>query len=285
MRWTECISGAIDFIEENITEEITIEDIANKMHISPFYFQKGFSMLCDFTVADYIRCRRLALAGSEIAASDDKIIDIAIKYGYDSPDSFTKAFYRFHGCTPSAVRKEGASIKSFAPLSIKFTLEGGYSMDYKIVEKNEFTVVGLAKTFKYDEAMSEVPKLWGEFHSSAQGTAICPMYGINADESMQGNEFEYLIADNYNAAADIPDGFVTKTIPKFTWAVFVCKGAMPQTMQEINKKIYSEWLPNCKDYEIAAGYCIEMYDDPAKFENGTQDENYYSELWIPVKKK
>lgn len=285
MRWVESISEAISFIEDNITEEITISDIAQKVHISPFYFQKGFSMLCDFTVTDYIRCRRLALAGSEIAASDDKIIDIAIKYGYDSPDSFTKAFVRFHGCTPSSVRKDGASIKSFAPLSIKFTLEGGYSMDYKIVEKDEFTVVGLKRTFKYADAFSEIPKLWGEFNSSAMGTQICPMYGINIDESMQGNEFEYLIADAYNFDMQIPNGFVTKVIPKFTWAVFICKGEMPQAMQEVNQKIYSEWLPNCKDYEIAAGYCIEMYEDPAKFEKGVMDENYYSELWIPVKKK
>lgn len=285
MRWTECISDAISFIEENITEEITIDDIAKKVHISPFYFQKGFAMLCDFTVGDYIRYRRLALAGSEIAANDDKIIDIALKYGYDSPDSFTKAFVRFHGCTPSAVRKDGASIKSFAPLSIKVTLKGGYSMDYKIAEKDEFTVVGLKRTFKYENAMQDVPKLWGEFHQMSAGKAICPMYGINADESMQGNEFEYLIADNYNPAMDIPDGFVTKFIPKFTWAVFSCKGAMPQVMQDVNKKIYSEWLPNCKDYEIAAGYCIEMYEDPAKYECGVQDENYYSEMWIPVKKK
>ncbi len=285
MRWTECISDAISFIEENITEEITIEDIAKKVHISSFYFQKGFAMLCDFTVGDYIRYRRLALAGSEVAATDNKIIDIALKYGYDSPDSFTKAFVRFHGCTPSAVRKDGASIKSFAPLSIKFILEGGYSMDYKIVEKDEFTVVGLKRMFKYENAMQDVPKLWDEFHQMSVGKAICPMYGINADESMQGNEFEYLIADNYNPAMDIPDGFVTKVIPKFTWAVFSCKGAMPQVMQDVNKKIYSEWLPNCKDYEIAAGYCIEMYEDPAKYEYGVQDENYYSELWIPVKKK
>ncbi len=97
--------------------------------------------------------------------------------------------------------------------------------------------------------------------------------------------FEYLIADNYNAAMDIPDGFVTKVIPKYTWAVFTCKGAMPQSMQDVNKKIFSEWLPNCKDYEIAAGYCIEMYNDPAEYPKGIQDENYYSEMWIPVKRK
>lgn len=285
MRWIECISEAISYIEDNITEDFTIEQIANHVNISPFYFQKGFSMLCGFTMSEYIRNRRLALAAIELFSSDVKIIDIAIKYGYDSPDSFTKSFTRFHGKSPSAVRKDGGSIKSFVPLSIKFTLEGGYSMDYKIIQKDEFKVIGLQKTFKYENAMQEVPKFWGEFFQNAQDKNICPMYGINTDESMQGNEFEYLIADDYDGEIEILDGFVTKTIPGFTWAIFTCKGAMPRSMQDVNQKIYSEWLPNCKEYEIAAGYCIEMYDDADKFPKGTQDENYHSEIWIPVKKK
>ena len=285
MRWMECIGEAINYIEENIKQELTIESIAKKALISPFYFQKGFAMLCGFTVSEYIRCRRLALAGSELVASDEKLIDIAIKYGYDSPDSFTKSFTRFHGATPTAVRKNGAMIKSFAPLKIKFALEGGYSMDYKIVEKDAFTVIGMSRVFQYENAMEDVPKLWTEFLNAGKGNNICGMYGINIDESMSGNKFEYLIADNYNAAMDIPEGYVTKVIPKFTWAVFTCKGAMPQSMQDVNKKIFSEWLPNCKDYEIAAGCCIEMYGDPAEYPNGTQDESYYSEMWIPVKRK
>lgn len=285
MRWTEAISTAISYIEDNIMEDLTIEQIAKQVNISPFYFQKGFSMLCDFTVSEYIRNRRLALAGSALVSSDEKIIDIAIKSGYDSPDSFTKSFTRFHGKSPSAVRKDGATIKSFAPLSIKFTLEGGYSMDYKIIQKDEFTVIGLQRTFNYDNAMQDVPKLWGEFFEKAQDKNICPMYGINADESMEGNEFEYLIADDYDGKMEIPIGFIAKTIPAFTWAIFTCKGAMPSMMQDVNRKIYSEWLPNCKEYEIAAGYCVEMYEDPAKFPKGTEDEDYYSEIWIPVKKK
>ena len=285
MRWMECIGEAINYIEENITQELTIESIAKKALISPFYFQKGFAMLCGFTVSEYIRCRRLALAGSELIATDEKLIDIAIKYGYDSPDSFTKSFTRFHGATPTAVRKNGAMIKSFAPLKIKFALEGGYSMDYKIVEKDAFTVIGMSRVFQYENAMEDVPKLWTEFLNAGKGNNICGMYGINIDESMSGNKFEYLIADNYNAAMDIPEGYVTKVIPKFTWAVFTCKGAMPQSMQDVNKKIFSEWLPNCKDYEIAAGCCIEMYNDPADYPKGTQDENYLSEMWIPVKRK
>lgn len=285
MRWLEGIGEAINYIEENITEEISIESIAKKAFMSPFYFQKGFGMLCGFTIGEYIRQRRLTLAGSELVSTNEKVIDIALKYGYDSPDSFTKAFIRFHGVTPTAVRKDGAMIKSFAPLRIKFSLEGGYIMDYKIVEKDSFTIMGASKVFKYDNANTKVPQFWTEHYETGNGDFVCGMYGVSIDESMGSDEFEYLIADNYNPTIEIPNGFVTKIIPKHTWAVFACKGPMPKALQDGNKKIFSEWLPNCKDYEIAAGYNIEMYTNIADYPQGNQDENYYSEIWIPVKKK
>lgn len=285
MGWVECIGEAVSYIEDNITGELTIEKIAKRVLVSPFYFQKGFAMLCGFTVGEYIRERRLTLAGSELASTDKKVIDIALKYGYDSPDSFTKAFTRFHGVTPTAVRKDGAMIKSFAPLKIKFTLEGGYLMNYKIVEKDSFTVMGATRTFKYESAKTEIPEFWSELHQSGKEKLVCGMYGVCIDNSEGSDEFEYLIADNYNPATEIPEGFVTKVIPAHTWAVFACKGAMPQSLQDANKVIFSEWLPNCKDFEIAAGYNIEMYNDPSGYPKGTQDENYYSEIWIPVKRK
>lgn len=285
MGWIEGIAEAINYIEENIMDEITIEDIAKRAYISPFYFQKGFAMLCGYTIGEYIRQRRLTLAGSELVATDDKIIDIALKYGYDSPDSFTKAFTRFHGATPTAVRKGGAMVKSFASLKIKFSLEGGYIMDYKIVEKDAFTVLGASRVFKYDNAKEEIPKFWTEHYQTGLGATVCGMYGVCIEEGMGGDEFEYLIADNYNPQMGVPEGFVTRVIPKFTWAVFACLGAMPNALQDLNQKIYSEWLPNCTDYEITAGYNIEMYTDCTKYIQGNQDENYYSEIWIPVKKK
>ena len=284
MEWTECISKAIGYIEENITEELTIKDIAKQAMVSPFYFQKGFAMLCGFTVGEYIRCRRLALAGSELISTNKKIIEIALDYGYDSPDSFTKAFIRFHGTTPTSVRKGEAMIKSFASLKIKLTLEGGYTMNYKIVKKDQFTIIGVSKVFKYDEAETAVPKLWEEYYQTGKSDIVCSVYGVNIDESMGDNEFEYLIADNYNPIKEIAEGFVTRIIPKHTWAVFACIGAMPPNIQDINKKIFSEWLPNCTDYEIAAGYNIEMYSNPAEYQKGVQDEKYYCEVWIPVKK-
>lgn len=285
MGWIEGIGDAIAYIEENLAQELTVEDIAKQAYVSTFYFQKGFAMLCGFTVGEYIRQRRLSLAGSELVSSDGKIIDIALKYGYDSPDSFTKAFTRFHGVTPSAVRKDGALIRSFASLKIKFTLEGGYTMDYKIVEKEAFTVMGVSRNFNYEKAKAEIPQFWTEHYQTGKGEVVCGMYGICLDESMGSDEFEYLIADDYVPWKETPDGYVAKTIPKNTWAVFPCKGAMPNALQEVNNKIFSEWLPNCKDYKIAAGYNIEMYSNPQDYPKGNQDENYSTEIWIPVVKR
>ena len=285
MNWVECIGEAINYIEDNITEELTMQNIAKHVCVSPFYFHKGFAMLCGFTVGEYIRQRRLALAGSALVSAEKRIIDIAVQYGYDSPDSFTKAFTRFHGVTPTAVRKDGAMIKSFAPLKIRFTLEGGYGMDYKITQKDSFTVMGVSKAFKYDRAKAEIPVFWQELYQPGKTKAVCGMYGISIDESMGTDTFEYLIADNYNPAEEVPEGLVTKVIPAYTWAVFACRGGMPEALQDINRNVYSEWLPNNKDYEIAAGYNIEMYSDPAEYPKGIQDDAYYCEMWIPVKKK
>ena len=285
MEWMAIIGNSIQYIEDHITEDITVEDVAKCVGVSSFYFQKGFAMLCGFSVSEYIRNRRLALAGNDLLVTEEKIIDIAMKYGYDSPDSFTKAFTRFHGVTPTSVRRDAVLLKSFAPLKLKISLEGGYLMDYKIVRKEEFTVIANAKTFPYEGAKESIPQFWQEHFQSGKGAVVCGWYGINIDLEMGQENFEYLIADPYNPQKEVPEGFVTRTIPAFDWAVFPCKGPMPTALQDVNTKIYTEWLPALKQYEFAAGYCVEYYDDPTKYEKGTQDENYYCEIWIPVKKK
>ena len=117
------------------------------------------------------------------------------------------------------------------------------------------------------------------------GKVVCGMYGINLDESMGGDEFEYLIADNYDPAKEIPDGFTTRSIPAHTWAVFPCTGKMPQALQGLNQQIFSQWLPTNPDYKIAAGINVELYSDASRFEQGTQDQEYYCEVWLPVEKK
>lgn len=284
MEWMKLIGDSIQYIENHLLDDISVEDIAKHIGISSFYYQKGFSMLCGFTVAEYIRNRRLALAGNEVIGTDHIIIDIALKHGYDSPDSFTKAFTRFHGSTPTAIRKDNAMLKSFAPLKNKVHLEGGYLMDYRIEKKGEFTVIANAKTFAYEGAKDVIPQFWQEHYASGMGQTVCGEFGINIDETMGADSFEYLIADTYKGQ-EVPEGFVLRTIPSFDWAIFPCKGAMPNALQDVNTKIFTEWLPAISEYEFAAGYCAEMYDDPKKYAKGTIDENYYCEIWIPVKRK
>lgn len=285
MSWMELVGTAIQYIEDHITEELSTDTIARHVNVSPFYFQKGFAMLCGFTLGEYIRNRRLALAGNDLATGNEKVIDIALKYGYDTPDSFTRAFTRFHGITPTQARREGAMLKSFAPLKIHFSLKGGYLMDYKIEKKEAFSVLGRSKIFPYEGAKDQVPAFWNEHFAAGYGSTVCGTYGICIDEDMGMDRFEYLIADPYNPANEIPDGFVVKNIPALTWAVFPCKGPMPGALQDANTKIYTEWLPAIGNYKFAAGYCVELYDNPMDYPKGTQDENYYCEIWIPVKPK
>ena len=289
MGWTECIASAIRYIEDNITQELTVEKIARQAMVSPFYFQKGFAMLCGFTVGEYIRKRRLTLAGGELVSTEQKTIDIALKYGYESPDSFTKAFVRFHGATPAAVRRGEAMVKAFAELKIKLILTGGYTMDYKIVNRDAFYVIGMRRMFDYEKADAEVPKFWNEYQATGKCALVTSVYGVSIDENMKGDRFEYWIADRMEPGREIPAGFETREIPKHTWAVFACRGMLAgvdaSSLPEVHRRIFSEWLPNSKEYELAAGYHIEMYANPADYAHGVQDEAYYSEIWIPVRKK
>ena len=154
-------------------------------------------------------------------------------------------------------------------------------MDYKIVKKAPFTVKCVAKRFACQNALTEVPLFWQEHHQNGGGK-ISGMYGINIDEAMGGDTFEYLIADDYNPAEELPAGCETRTIPALNWAVFPCHGPMPESIQAVEKQIFAQWLPN-NGYQFSAGYNIERYDDPRQYEKGTRDEKYYCEVWIPVK--
>lgn len=276
--WAEGIGSAIRYIEDNLAGELDITDIAAQAYVSAFHFQRIFSVLCGMTVGEYIRARRLTLAAQELSRGDIRVIDAAVKYGYDSPDSFARAFTRFHGITPSAAKEKGAELKSYAPLKIKLTLEGGSMMDYRIEEKAQFTVMGVSRKFNSETSYQEIPKFWEEHFRNGGEEKVKGMFGVCIDSRDNGSamEFDYLIADVYDPCAEIPGGCVTRVIPAGTWAIFPCS---VKTLQDVNTKIWSEWLPNCKDYKLAGNYNIEMYtemcDDPAK---------QYSEIWIPVVK-
>ena len=275
--WNEGITNAVAYIEEHLTEEIDINKVADQAYVSSFYFQKIFNVLCGFTVGEYIRNRRLTLAAQELSSTDIKVIDAALKYGYDSPDSFSRAFAKFHGISPSAAREKGSKLNSFAPLKIKLTLEGGTMLEYKIVEKAQFTVMGRSRRFNTETSYEEIPKFWKEHMASGENKTVCGMYGICVDSD--GKNFDYLIADNYLPWNEVPEGYETRVFPQGTWAVFPCRGALPKALQEVNTKIWSEWLPSCKAYKFAGNYNIELYTP--LHENPEDD---YSEIWIPVEK-
>ncbi len=149
-------------------------------------------------------------------------------------------------------------------------------IEYKIVEKAQFTLVGIKRKFKSESSYAEIPKFWDEFMKK-KDQPIAGMYGLC--EKTDDNEFDYCIADSYNPRYEIPRGYETKVIPAGTWAVFPCRGALPKALQDVNTKIWSEWLPSCKAYALAGDYDIEMYTEP-----GESPEDCYTEIWIPVRK-
>lgn len=276
--WLTDIQNALSYIEENLTQELEIGEIARRACVSPFYFQRIFTALCGVGVGEYIRNRRLSLAGEELLATQGRVIDIAAKYGYDSPDSFARAFQRFHGISPSAARKGGASLRAYAPVRIKLTLEGGNMLEYRIEEKPQFTVVGLARVFHPDTSYREIPEFWCEVMAREK----CPVmgkYGVCIDHGEEDKLFDYLIADNYDPQRAIPEGCVPHVIPASTWAVFPCRGPLPETLQTVNTQMWSQWLPNCKEYRLAGHYNIEMYAPPSE-----RPEDTYSEIWLPVER-
>ena len=273
--WIDGFQESIDFIEENLSEVLDIEEIAGKTDVSAFYYQRIFGALCGMTVGEYIRARRMTLAAQELASTGSKVIDIAIKYGYDSPDSFAKSFHRFHGITPSQAREAGMPLRSLAPLHIKVTLEGGNMLDYRIVEKASFTIVGFKRRFNSETAYQESPKFWGEWMSDKKD--LKGMFGVCFD--MDGKEFDYWIADLYEPWKDIPEGCETCQIPGSLWAEFVCRGPLPESLQSVNTQIWSEWLPSLKGYSLAGNYSIEVYMPPA--ENPVDTISY---ICIPLKK-
>ncbi len=274
--WAESIQSAVEYMESNLAGELSVKDIAAKAYVSEFYFQRIFSALCGITLGEYIRCRRLTLAGEELSSSDVRVIDVALKYGYESPDSFAKAFTKFHGISPSAAKEKGASLKHFAPIKIKLKLEGGNMLEYKIVKKPAFTVMGRSRRFNSDTSYTEIPKFWTEHFSTGGGEFVCGMYGVCLDAD--GKDFDYMIADNYMPQKEIPEGYEARTIPAGEWAIFPCRGECPKALQDVNTRIWSEWLPSCKEYTLAGNYSLEMY----AYAPSEKPEDTYSEIWIPV---
>ncbi len=272
----EGIQSALNYMEAHLDEEMDMNVIAGRAYVSGFYFQRIFQVLCGMGVGEYIRARRLTRAGEELAATSARVIDVALRWGYESPDSFARAFQRFHGISPSAAREEGACLRTFAPLHIKLTLEGGNMMEYRIEEKASFTLVGKARSFPSDRGYQEVPRFWNEFLAERY-KAVCGQFGLCMDNEQ--DSFRYMIADVYLPWKEIPAGYETKEIPAGTWAVFTCHGPLPEALQTLNTRIWREWMPACKTWKVSGDYNLEVYSPPC---NHPEDD--YNEIWIPVVK-
>jgi AraC family transcriptional regulator len=285
MDWIRGLQRAIDYIEENLTGELDFEKIAEKAYSSSFHFQRTFNLMTGITIGEYIRNRRLTLAGEEFSSSEAKVIDVAFKYGYETPESFTKAFTRYHGITPSAARQEGARLKSFNRLSITITLKGGNIMDYEIVRRDSFTVLTKARSFVFEESGTTIPAFWTESKNDHTIQELCEhgvkeeVLGICEPEKKGEKTFRYGIGIECRKDVQPPQGYEVWTVPARTWAVFKCIGPMPASIRDMWKRIYTEFLPQ-SDYERLDDIDFELYPD-----DDTQSEHALCEIWIPVKKK
>lgn len=283
MDWIRSFQRSIDYIEENLLQPLDMAEIAAQMNISSFYYQKIFTIICGFSANEYIRNRRLALAGSELVSTDEKTLDIALKYGYDTHEGFTRAFTRFHGVTPAAAKK-GSPIKSFAKLTVTISMKGGIEMDYRIIKKDKFKVAEKRGTHTVSENANNrtIPEFWEKCH--ADGT-VKRLLELSSDKSKiwgicysnpHGSEstFEYSVAAVIDDSCEVPEEFTVNEIPSCTWAVFQCLGPMPDAIQNLWHRICTEFIPS-SDYSPTCDMDIEVY----------ATDNYQSEIWVPVVKK
>ena len=303
MDWINRIQTAIDYIEEHLTDIINYDEIAKKVYSSSFHFQRVFSVFCGCTVGEYIRNRRLTLAGKEILFTDKKIIDIAFEYGYDNPDSFTRAFTKFHGVTPSYARKNRIPLKSFAALKVNILFERTETMDYRIEEKNSMVLVGYKQRFcgvpfgkqraEQEEKMfvSTRAKQWLlRGASSDYFTDYCVITDI--DDSGYyfyiANELnEWTRRNLYNkdvTGVDFIDemGFEEIVIPKQKYVVFeTAKSSNPiEEYMKLREDLVIDWMPS-SGYEFADSpeFAV-LHWRPAE-----DKESRFVEIWIPIESK
>ncbi|MBQ6233172.1 MAG: AraC family transcriptional regulator [Clostridia bacterium] len=277
MDWVKTVNHAIDYMENHLTDEITLADIAKDAHLSAFHFQRAFTLLTGMSPAEYLRKRRLSQAGADLLNGDEKVIDVAMKYCYDSPESFTKAFTRFHGFSPMQVKK-GSPIQFMNRYTVRLTIEGGCIMEYKIEQWEAMDLLVHAKDFHAETSEKEVPKFWDEYYENEAYRKIPGYLGVCAQQKTDSDEFRYGIGCKASDVNGVPEGFEIIHIPAYTWAVFTCVGPMPDAIQAMWERIYKEWLP-VSDYELIPDYDIENYlpGDPSS-------KDYVSEICIPVRK-
>ena len=281
MDWIERLNQCISYIEEHLTDEIRIEQLGKIACCSAYHFQRMFTYMAGMPLSEYIRRRKMSLAAVDLQGGRVKVIDVALKYGYSSPTAFNRAFQSIHGITPSAVKDEGVSVKSFPPLMFKMVLKGAEEMNYRIETKEAFRVIGVSAPLdkELEKNFMVVPKMWQE--ASKDGTIerlaalmdTPPMGLLGVSACGDEEDWKYLIAVSSTKESS---EFEEYLVPAATWAVFSGSGTN-RSIQELEQRIIMEWLPT-SGYEYGNAPDIEVYLNP-------DPNNAMFEVWIPVKKK
>lgn len=275
MDWISQLNDAMSYVEENLTEEITLEGAAQRAACSAYHFQRMFPCMTGISFSEYIRRRRMTAAAMELAEGA-KVMDTAVRYGYDSPTAFNRAFQSVHGLPPSAARVRGAALRSFPRITFTLSIKGEEAMEYRIEEREAFRVVGFSMKgpMSLENCFERVPEFWGQTAREIPRLAALmdgsgPM-GILGVSACDGGSFSgYYIAAATRAPA--PADMAEYSVPAGTWAVFPCRGPMPQAMQDLQRRIVSEWLPS-SGYEYAEAPDIEVYSA----------DNLHNEVWLPI---
>lgn len=296
MEWLDRMNRAMDYIEENLLNEVDYEVLAQKAQCSNFHFQKMFSFITDVSVSEYIRRRRLTLAAFDLQTSNIKIIDCALKYGYDSPVSFSRAFQNCHGIVPSRIRDKGVILKAFPRMTFQLTIKGEVEMNYRIESVKPFKVYGVDFKVKntHEENFTSIPEFWDinyangtikKLEEISLNNPVENLYKINAImcyETLGEDEFPYMIGlIDFSGDSVVPNELKSVEVKEYTWAIFRTEDyrhdEMISKIQALWSRIFPEWFPN-SGYEHADGPDMELY---YKINN----DFGYSEIWIPVVKK
>lgn len=283
------LNKVIDYIEDHLTDDLSLEIISIYAGVSDFHFRKIFFYLSDITLSEYIKNRKLSEASMNLLHGE-KVTDVALKYGYQSMDGFTRAFKKWCGFLPSEVMKNGI-IKTFPKLSFVITVKGGINMEFKIEDKPAFNLVGVSKRvpMQFEGVNNEIVKLAQsiteeqrkEMHSLQN---IEPYEIVNASYEADANflreegDLTHLIGV-LTTTNQVSDQLEKVPVDAYTWAIFPDEGPFPSTLQNTMAKVYSEWLLS-SDYEVinAPTFSFTKMDKDKK-------DYAYSEVWIPVRKR